>query len=272
MLKINPLISRVFTYRGRPRTIWSDYDFSDALKNIPADFVILPVIYEVEPIVFHRATSLMETFGLPVDLPVPVPIIYASEMSVAAQGYVQTIRNRIESAALSGVVCVHFGARSSGYEYPHASRLVSQLVRQGYLVVSFSSTGVSDDNVVDIDVTKVSLTDSTEILRALKTDYSQLFVISVNSLMWPISAAFNIPNLGLHTFWDPSIHQYLYPNIFVVTQHLYEHLPPSRCFLAPPTALRERKLAGNTLFTDYHPEYAIDCFNTMVAVLQAQPE
>ena len=238
LLRTNPLISQVFSYRGRPRTIWTDYDFGDALKDIPADFAILPVIYDVDPLVFHRATSLMETFGLPVDLPIPPPIIYATEMSAAASLYLLAIRDRIKIASPNGVVCVHFGARSSGYEYPHASRLVGQLVRQGYVVISFSPTGVTDDNVVDVDVAAVSLTNSTEMLRVLRSEYSRLFVISVNSLMWPISAALGIPNLGLHTFWDPAIHQYLYPNIFVVTQHLYEHLPPSRCFLAPPTALQ----------------------------------
>ena len=138
LLKTNPMIDRVFTYDGKPRPIWDDYDFSDALKDIPPGFVILPVIYEVEPVVFHRATSLLETFGLPVDLPVPAPIVYPAEISAAAQDISQRIHDRIEQVRPEGVVCLHFGARSSGYEYPHTARLAGQLARMGYLIVSFS--------------------------------------------------------------------------------------------------------------------------------------
>jgi hypothetical protein len=90
-------------------------------------------------------------------------------------------------------------------------------------------------------------------------------MISVNSLMWPITAALGIANLGLHTFWDPAIHQYLYPNIFVVTQHLYPNLSPSRLFLAPYTTYQERKLVGGTLFTDYKADYVADCLEWMVS-------
>jgi ADP-heptose:LPS heptosyltransferase len=268
LLRTNPMIDRVFTYNGKPRPIWDDYDFSDALKDIPPGFVILPVIYEVEPTVFHRATSLLETFGLPVDLPVPAPIVYPAEMSAVAQEIWQRILDRIEQTSPETVVCLHFGARSSGYEYPHAARLAAQLVRMGYLVVSFSPAGVVDANVIEVDVTKVSLTDSIEILRELKSRQHRLFMISVNSLMWPISAAFDIPNLGLHTFWDPAIHQYLYPNIYVVTQHLYDRLPPCRSFLAGPQTYEERKPNRDTTFADYNPEFAVDCFTTMVASLK----
>ena len=81
LLKINPLIARVFSYSGRPRELWTDYDFQDALKDIPPDFVILPVIYDVEPTVFHRTTSLLETFNLPVYLPLPAPIAYPAALS-----------------------------------------------------------------------------------------------------------------------------------------------------------------------------------------------
>jgi hypothetical protein len=269
LLRANPLIDRVFAFAGRPRAIWSDYDFSDALKDIPKDFLILPVFYDVEPVVFHRVTSVLETFGLPVDLPVPVPIAYKAEMSQAAADLLQSVRNKIGAASIDCVVCTHFGARSSGYLYPHAAELIERLIKLGCFVVTFSEVDLRHDNLVQVDTSRISATDSIELLRALVAEPKPLFAISVNSLMWPITAALAIPNLGMHTFWDPTIHQYLYPNIYVVTQHLYEHLPPSRCFLAPRTVYRERKLNGDTFFTDYHAQYVIDCFQRMRALNEA---
>jgi ADP-heptose:LPS heptosyltransferase len=266
LLEINPLIHRISTYRGRPRAVWTEYDFSDALKDIPSDFAILPVIYGTDDAVMHRGTSLLETFGLRVELPVPLPIAYKAEMSEAGQDLLASILDRYKAAPpRGGLICTHFGARSSGYDYPHAGQLAQMLIQRGFRIVSFSSTGLKDENLTEVDITKLKVTDSIELLRSLKAEVPRLTMISVNSLMWPISAALNIPNLGLHTFWDPSIHQYLYPNIYVMTQHLYNSLGPCRWFRAPITAYEERQPPDSpTRFTDYKPEYVVDSLETML--------
>ena len=266
LLKINPMVDRVFSYQGRPRSIWTDYDFSDALKDIPKNFVILPVFYDVEPVVYHRVTSVLETFGLPVDLPVPAPIAYPAVMSPAADALLSSIRGKIETTSPAGIVCTHFGARSSGYEYPHAADLIGRLIKLGFLVITFSRVDIQHYNLTQVDISQISATDSIEILRALTAESSFLFMISVNSLMWPITAALNIPNLGLHTFEDEAIHQYLYPNIFVITQFAHSQISPSRWFFAPPTSYTLRRLIGDTPFTDYDPGFVIDCFQTMVSL------
>lgn len=264
-LRTNPLVDKVISYRGQPRQIWTDYDFSDAMKDIPSDFVTLPVIYDVDPVVFHRGTSLQETFGLRVQLPVATPIVYPSEMTRRARAICESIADRIAQPEVRGVVCTHFGARSSGYNYPHDARLVSRLLRDGFVVISFSPIGLRHANLVEVDVTQITPNDSVEILRSLKSGPVKLSMISVNSLMWPLSAALDIPNLGLHVFWDPTIHQYLYPNIYVVTQHLYGNLGPCRLFLAWPSAYEERRPpGGGTTFTDYDPEFVLDSFETMI--------
>ena len=270
LLKANPLIHRVAKYQGRPRQVWTEYDFTDALKDIPNDFAILPVVYETHPSVRHRGTSLLETFGLRVELPLLTPIAYKTDMSSLAAEILASIQDRLARDPPRGIVCTHFGARSSGYNYPHAARLGWLLLKRGYHVVSFSPTGIQDANLTEIDVTKITPTDSIEILRDLKTSVPKLSMITVNSIMWPISAALDISNLGLHTFWDGAIHQYLYPNIYVVTQHNYSTLSPSRLFLAPQAAYDERKsLDGMTLFTDYKPEYVVDSFDTMSTLIRA---
>jgi hypothetical protein len=267
LLRINPLIDQVFTYAGRPRSIWTDYDFGDALKDIPKDFLILPVFYDVEPVVYHRTTSVLETFGLPVDLPVSVPIAYPAKLSPDAGELLLAIRKKIEAVRPAGIICTHFGARSSGYSYPFASDLIRRLVRLGFLIVSFSESSVVDDAVFRVDITRISLTDSIEIVRALATGPTRLSMITVNSVMWPISAALDVPNLGLHTFEDPAIHQYLYPNLFVVTQYMNGRISPSRWFVPDETNYRLRTIGGGkTLFTDYKADFVVDCFQTMRAL------
>ncbi len=265
LLRVNPLISRVETYRGRPRAVWTEYDFSEALKDIPRDFAILPVIYDTDVTVLHRGTSLLETFGLRVELPIPVPIAYKAELSAAGQEILNSILERYTANPPRGVICTHFGARSSGYDYPHVARLISLLIQRGFRIVSFTPTGLGSENLTEIDITKLNVTDSIELLRGLKAAIPDLTMISVNSLMWPISAALNIPNLGMHTFWDMSIHQYLYPNIYVMTQHLYRDISPCRLFLAPITTYEERQPPGGpTKFTDYKPEFVADSLETML--------
>lgn len=270
LLRVNPLVHKVFTYRGKPRAVWTEYDFTDALKDIPGDFAVLPVIYDTDPVVMHRGTSVLETFALRVELPVPVPIAYKTEMSSAAREVLDTVLEQYRADPPRGIICTHFGARSSGYDYPHVARLAWLLIRRGFRVVSFTPVGLKSDQLTEIDISKVSLTDSIEILRFLKQAVPKLGMISVNSVMWPVSAALNIPNLGLHTFWDMSVHQYLYPNIYLMTQHKYPTVSPFRLFLAPPSAYEERTSAnGSTNFTDYKPAYVADSFEVMFDSTQA---
>jgi hypothetical protein len=102
--------------------------------------------------------------------------------------------------------------------------------------------------------------DSIEILRALAADPLPLHSISVNSVMWAISAGLGIRNLGLHTIHDEAVHQYVYANTFVVSQHVYRSIPATRLFLAPPGSYRETpNPAGGTL-TSYDPAFVLDCF------------
>jgi hypothetical protein len=265
LLQTNPLIDRVIPYRGRPRPHWLDYDFSDALSSVPKGFVILPVVYETNPVIYHRVTALLEAFRLPIDFPIPVPIVYETKLSVAAETILESIRSRIRATDPEGVVCCHFGARSSGYEYPGTTQLISQLMKKGLLVINFSPAAVEGPSLIQIDVSTITANDSIEILRILKAEQSRLAMITVNSIMWPISAALDIPNLGLHVFWDGAVHQYVYPNLFVVTNHAYQTLSPSRLFLAAPGSYRTRRSTDERLeFADYKPEFILDSYEVMV--------
>jgi len=266
LLAVNPLVHRTGTYRGRPRGVWTDYDISDALRQIPDDFAVLPVIYDTDHGVVHRVTSVLETFGLPVELPVPPPIAYKATMSDAAQALLAAILDQHRQDPTRDIVCSHFEARSSGYIYPHIAALTQHLIEQGFQVVSFSPTGVINEHLTEIDIATISVPDSIEIIRALRAAHPRLSIVSVNSLMWPISAALGIPNLGLHTFRDDAVHQYVYANIHVMTQHLYPKLSPSRLFLAPGGTYDIRDEPGQpAIFTDYKPEYVAHSLRVMLA-------
>lgn len=262
LLRVNPMIDKVFSYRGGPAgPQWVDYDFRDALRNIPKNFLILPVIYESLETIQHRETTLFETFGLPLRLPVRGPILYAQdELTEPATILHSAISRRIESSLARQVVFCHFGARSSGYYYPEVERLVRGLLAENCLVIHFGATGFADENLVDIDVTTITPNDTINLLRKLKLQSPSLCAVTVNSFMWPVSAGLEIANLGMHIFWDVTIHQYLYPNIFVITQHNYPRVSPSRLFLAPVGSFTETVSKSNTLFADFDPAFVLNCF------------
>lgn len=269
LLRVNPLVDRVFTYRGKPRAVWTEYDFTEALKSIPSDFAVLPVVYDTDPNVTHRSTAVLETFCLRVELPISPPIAYEADISPAAQEILDGLLEQQRNDPSRPVVCLHFGARSSGYLYPHATRLAWLLARRGFRILSFTPIGLDSESLTEIDISRVTLTDSIEILRRLKEAVPKLSMISVNSVMWPASAALNIPNLGLHVFWDMSVHQYLYPNIYLITQHRYPTVSPFQLFLASPSAYDERTPDNApTRFTDYKPEYVADSFEVMLGSLR----
>jgi ADP-heptose:LPS heptosyltransferase len=264
LLRGNRYIDAVFTYRGKPRRYWIDYDFSDCLKNIPRNFIILPVIYGTGADVAHRVTALFETFGLPVALPVPPPILEPVEMSAAAAAVLAKIQQYARQNRPRAVVVCHFGTRSSNYLYPHAGELVARLAEAGFLVVNLSSPEQIHRGVIGVDLAEISPTDTIEILRASRQCGQELYTLSVNSVIWPLSAALGITNLGLHIFHDTAVHQYVYPNTFVITQHAYPRVSPARLFLATEEHYRERVSEPGVVFTDYDAAYVFDCFERLV--------
>ncbi len=227
------------------------------------------MLYDLDPAVPHRVTSLFETFGLPPPwpVPVPVPVLPRQELSAPAQVMLDQIQARARACQARGIVCCQFDVRSSGYAYPNAAEMVRGLLEQRRFVISFSRLEMAAEGYFGIDTRDISVGDSIEILRALAMAPMQVHIVSVNSVMWAISAGLGIRNLGLHTIHDESIHQYLYSNTFVVSQHVY---PPRPGNAAVPGAAGQ--LPGNTanpaagsLSTSYHPTFVLDCFRGFLA-------
>jgi hypothetical protein len=267
LLRANPMIDQVFSYRGYPGPRWIDYDFRDALRSIPKNFLILPVVYETVLDILHRETSLFETFGLPVRLPVRGPLLYTAVKLTEPAAILQAaIARRIEKTSAQQIVCCHLGARSSGYDYPEVEQLLRGLLAENCLVIHFGSSEIADENLIEVDVATITPNDTVVLLHALKNDAPSLCLVSVNSFMWPISAGLGLRNLGLHIFYDETIHQYLYPNIFVVTQHKYLRVSPSRMFLAPPGSFRESLSKSNISLTNFDATFVINCFRQFLEI------
>jgi hypothetical protein len=271
-LEANPCITRTFRYqgrqvtdRGRAAAYWKNYDHSEALRDVPENFLVLPVLYDLDPGVPHRVTSLFETFGLPPPWPVPVPVLPRQDLSARAQVMLDQIQAGAGACQASGIVCCHFDVRSSGYAYPNAAEMVRGLLEQRRFVIGFSRLEMAAEGYFGIDTRDISVGDSIEILRALAMAPMQVHIVSVNSVMWAISAGLGIRNLGLHTFHDESIHQYLYSNTFVVSQHVYPRVPATRLFLAPPGSYRETANPAGGSLTSYDPTFVLDCFRGFLA-------
>jgi hypothetical protein len=265
LLRANPIFEQVATYRGYPGISWTNYDFRDALRIIPGNFLILPVVFEVLDTIQHRETTLLETFGLPVRLPVRGPLLYPGpELTAPATRLLKEICRRLGSSPTRQVVGCHLGARSSGYQYPYAEELVRSLLAENCLVIHFGKCELENENLIDVDVSTITPNDTISLLRTLKDQSPSLRLISVNSFMWPVSAGLGIPNLGLHVFWDASIHQYHYPNIFVVTQNAYPRISPGRLFLAPIGSFRESQSRFSPNLTDFDAPFVMHCFRRFV--------
>jgi Glycosyl transferases group 1 len=266
MLRGNPNIDRVFVYRGKAKKFSKDYDFTDAAKDIPGNFLILPVLFNnTDRMVPHRTASLLQTFGLPQIWPVPRPVLYPEPLSEPAQAILRDVRRRVASRDVRGVVCCHFDVRSSGYVYPYAETLVRGLITAGYLVMSFSKLDIEDGGLHVVDVTTITPNDTAEILTALRAGPPPLLMVTVNSMMWAMSAGLDIPNLGLQTFHDTAMHQYTYPNISVITNRRYSQmLLPERLFVARSRSYSEEQSGTGLTFVNYRARFVLDCFKRFV--------
>lgn len=256
LLEENPNIDKVFYFNGRRHPlIWKNYDYQDAFKNIPADFLAVPVYYDYSVKVPHRVQSLFETFGLAVPQEVPVPKMYfpASPSKVVAE---QTEAIRQKARGKKGIIFLQLDSRGSNYTYPHIRALAEALIREGYLVLSVTKGGPKDNpDYVEIDIKKCTINETWHTLSLLKKEFD-LYVIAVNSVFWAASAGLGLKNLGLQHWIDPKVHNLWYPNIEVVTDYVYPLLPRGKQIAAP----KESYTHHNKKIIDYKPDYIVKWF------------
>lgn len=256
LLEENPHFEKVFYFNGsRHPLIWKNYDYEDAFKNIPDGFLAVPVYYNYSTKVTHRVISLLDTFNLPLPDEVPVPEMYFPKepASVVAE-QLQRIRNKMSGK--KGLVFLQLDSRGSNYVYPHVKELALGLIKQGYMVLSVTKGGPTEnENYLEIDIKKFTINQTWHLLWLLKQEFA-LYVIAVNSVFWAASAGLNLPNLGLQHWIDKKVHNLWYPNIEVVTNYFYPFLPREKQLMAPP----ESYTPHNRKIIDYKPEWVLKWF------------
>lgn len=256
LLAENPNFDKVFYFDGtRHPFIWKNYDYSEALAQIPEGFLAVPVYYEYNQYVTHRVITLCETFGLPLPADVPAPVMYfPQEPAAVVAETLQTVREKATNK--KGIIFLQLDSRGSNYVYPHMERLAEGLINEGYFVMSVTKGGpIKNPDYLEIDIKKFTINQTWHLLSLLKAAFP-LYVIAVNSVFWAASAGLKLPNLGLQHWIDKKVHNLWYPNIEVVTNYFYPFLPREKQIMAPP----ESYTRHNKKIIDYKPDWVIKWF------------
>lgn len=256
LLSQNPHFEKVSYFEGlRHPLIWQNYDYSSALKDVPEDFLVIPMYYQYGTHIKHRVLSLFDTFGLPVPTEIPIPRMYfPQEIPTPVQDYLTTARTH--AAHQKGIVFLQLDSRGSNYVYPHLRALAEGLIQHGYYVMSVTKGGPTENpGYLEIDIKKLSINQTWQFLAILKQEFA-LYVIAVNSVFWAASAGLQLPNLGLQHWIDKKVHNLWYPNIEVVTNYIYPRLPRDKQIFAPA----ESYTRHNKKIIDYKPEWVLRWF------------
>ncbi len=256
LLAENLHFEKVFYFNGtRHPLIWKNYDYSDAFKNIPEGFLAVPVYYDYRKEVTHRVISLFDTFDLPLPAQPPIPVMYfPKEPAPVVADTWQAVRGKMNGK--KGMVFLQLDSRGSNYVYPHLRALALGLIERGYVVLSVTKGGPTENaNYLEIDIKKFTINQTWQLLALLKKEYP-LYVIAVNSVFWAASAGLQLPNLGLQHWIDKKVHNLWYPNIEVVTNYFYPFLPREKQLMAPP----ESYTSHNRKIIDYKPDWVLKWF------------
>ncbi|MGE3622411.1 MAG: glycosyltransferase family 9 protein [Bdellovibrionales bacterium] len=262
LLKADPNINEVRAFDGRQTRRYKNYDYRDALRQVPSGYLALPVLYDHLPDTQHRVTSLFETFGLKPPNEPPPPLLH---LPPSPPPHVAELLEKIKRLAgqqgARGIVFMQLDARSSHYNYPYADNLTQGLVERGYFVVSASSLSSPPAACHMLDFKQFAIMDSIYLLKLLRNAFSEMYIVSVASVFWSVSAGFGIPNLGMQHFPDDAMHNYWYPNITVITHRPYPKLPAKKQIPAKPG---DYELDGRGLAV-FLPDYVLKNFDIMIS-------
>lgn len=265
-LESNPNIAEVKFFDGRPNERnWVNYDYSDALRQEPATTLVLPMVYEHETGTLSRDDALCDTFCLPRSAIGPRPIVYDVETSPGVRRTLDRVVETVRSRGMKGVVWTQSQSRSTKFAFKDSAMLCRMIADSGFAVVSVDPVGNDDERILSLDFSKFKITDSVRLLQLLNENVP-VFCLTVGSCFWSISAALDIPNLGIQHFFDERLKAYYYPNNYIVTHKPYHCVPRGVQFVASPgkytNPMRNRY--------QYDPVYLLECFQEMLKDLRAR--
>ncbi len=268
LLETNPAVKKVFYFDGfRNPLVWKNYDYKDALKNIPQDFLVLPVYYEYGKKTAHRTQSLFETFGLK-----PSQNIYEEPRFYFPPKPSQAVEETYDKIAArakkkKGIVFLQLDSRASFYKYPFIDELIRGLLRKDYFVLSVTPSAVVDYDFMQLDIKKFSFNETCHLLSLLKKSFP-VYIIALNSVFWAASAGLKIPNLGLQHWIDKKVHNLWYPNITVVTDYVYPALPKDKMITAAPADYTRY----NKKIINYKVPFILKCFEKTFESVNKNPK
>jgi hypothetical protein len=258
LLKQNPHIDTVIEYDGKAHSFFKNYDYTDALKYVPADHLAIPVLYEHLPKTSHRVLSLFDTFGVDTPAQLPLPQIYTPPKPAPhVEKLLEKIMTCCRENKARGIVFMQLDMRSSRYSYPSGDQLATGLEKRGYYVISASKLTAESPMHHQLDLSTFSIIDSIHLLKLLRDHFPTTYTVGTISVFWSISSGFDIPTLGLHHFIDPSMHNVWYPNTHVITHYDYEHIPADKKFIAFPDDYTINRRGQ----VDFHPNFVLRCFD-----------
>ena len=82
--------------------------------------------------------------------------------------------------------------------------------------------------MLEIDFKQFAIVDTIALLKLLKDTFNEVYVVSVASVFWSVSAGLHLPNLGMQHFKDNAMHNFWYDNITVIANHPLVKLPSNR--------------------------------------------
>jgi len=268
LMEHNPDIDKVFYYKGMQAfENWKNYDYDEVFDLVPPDFLVVPVLYECSPAVSHRMRTLFETFSLPQPKDIPLPLIH---LPPSPSDHVLRLMNTIKKSCVDldkkGLVFLQLDQRSRNYSYPYTDALAAGLCERGYFVVSASKTNYRNSACLELDLNKFSIIDSIYLLKLFRKDLAErLFLLTVTSVFWSLSAALEIPNLGIQHRYDDWVHNVWYPNTRIIAHYDYPAIPGHGIFLAGKAHFTMNSVG----YADFKPEFVLQCFDKFSCIRAA---
>ena len=256
-LENNPCIEHIYMYNGKayPRH-WKNYDWNECYQKASKDTLLLPVVYEHDSYVTSRTRALCETFGIPVPMLNPRPLVHDYPLSSHVKQFFEQY-----GAALDKVVFLQCSNRSSNFVYPHHDELAQKLLDENYFVITVEKTSISSPRLWQIDIKNMKITETLALLQELHRRKIPTYMITTFSCFNSVSSALDIPNLSMQCTFDPAIGSVIYNNIFLISTYIYPQVLSERLFVA----------TEGTFYTQdekdiFSPNFVKTCFDKMLQI------
>ncbi|MDR3243170.1 MAG: hypothetical protein LBT79_00305 [Elusimicrobiota bacterium] len=261
LLETNPLIENIYYYEGKiAGDYFKNYDHCQVYKMVNVNTLLLPMICENNKLTKSRLNAMRRTFMMRENNKIVYPIINISSETSKNVSY---LLNKLESLYCKkhykGIIFMQMTGASSKYTYPHTDILMKKFINEGYFVLTSENIKIDDENQVNIDIKKININETIQLLSILKQKYP-LFFVCIASCFLAISSGLGIKMLCLYHFEDEGIRAVWFPNIYCILYRDYIQLPKNHIFIANQNNFTCVNNDDGKKVYNYNPDFVIDCF------------